>query len=172
MTCQNQLFTPHNSGAVMSASETYRYLLWRMWDGRPPLVFVLLNPSTADASVDDQTVRLCIRRAAVMGYGGVRIINLFALRATDPGALYTHPDPIGANNNLSILEAVRDAGMVICGWGRHGNHLNRANVVLGLLESKGIAPHCLRVNKDGTPSHPLYLPGNIEPIPYSLLEVA
>lgn len=164
---KSPLFDAATSGAQLSPDDLYRYLLWRTWDNRPPLVFVLLNPSTADAAQDDQTVRRCKSIALANGAGGLRICNLFALRATDPAQLYLDRDPIGSNNDCAICEAVRGAAMVICGWGRHGDHLGRAGQVLALLAQQAVPLHCMRCNADGSPSHPLYLPKNLAPVPYS-----
>ena len=72
------------SGASFSPCGTYRYTLWRRWSFVPPATFVLLNPSTADATRNDPTVERCERRARELGCGGIRVANLFALRSTDP----------------------------------------------------------------------------------------
>lgn len=92
-----------------------------------------------------------------MGYGGVKVANIFALRSTDPKALYQHADPIGKDNDTAILELVAGAGIVICAWGGHSNLNNRGTKVLELLKSADITPYYLALNKDGTPKHPLYI---------------
>ena len=165
---QFTLFDPPSGGATLSSDQCYRYLLWRRWDERPPAVFVLLNPSTADGNIDDATVRRCQGYALALGAGGLRIVNLFALRATDPGTLYVTQNPIGSNNDVAICEAVRGAGLVICGWGRHGDYLDRATAVMQMLGRQGVEVKCLRLNKDGSPSHPLYLPANLVPQHFAL----
>lgn len=145
------------SGATFSDCKLYRYKLWRIWGEQPTAVFIMLNPSTADEVDNDPTVERCERRARAMGYGGLRVVNIFALRSTDPRTLYSHKDPIGRENDRAILDAVKDAGIIVCAWGGHGNLLQRGAKVLRLLLSSGITPHYLKLNKDGTPTHPLYV---------------
>lgn len=157
-----------DSGAVFSPCNTWRYRLWRTWDpGRPRVTFVMLNPSTADEIDNDPTVERCQRRAVNMGFGGLQVANLFALRSTDPKALYSHPDPIGTKNDQAILEQAKNAGMVICAWGTHGKHLGRGDFVRRMLLENGIHPHVLALNQDGTPKHPLYVGYDIDPAPWN-----
>lgn len=156
------------SGANFSECGTYRYRLWRIWDtDARPLVFCMLNPSTADAEQDDPTVARCKERARRGGYGGVIVVNLFALRSTDPKGLYSHPDPIGPHNNAHISNCCQE-GDFICAWGNHGKLHGRDRVVLKLLAAHFVQPMALRVSKGGLPSHPLYLPYDLEPQPYGL----
>lgn len=151
------------SGAVFSDCRKYRYRLWRTWGEAAPAVFVMLNPSTADEVENDPTVERCERRARAMGFGGLHVANIFALRSTDPSALYNHDDPIGPDNDAAILESVAGAGLVICAWGAHGNLYQRGQKVLQLLRGAGIAPHYLKLNNDGTPKHPLYVGYDVKP---------
>lgn len=155
--------TTCRSGAEFSLCEQYRYLLWRKWGEMPPATFIMLNPSTADEVKNDPTVERCERRARAMGFGGLRVANIFALRSTDPSALYTHNDPTGPDNDDAILESVTGAGLVICAWGKHGNLNQRGQKVLQLLCGAGIAPHYLKLNNDGTPKHPLYVGYSVKP---------
>ncbi len=151
------------SGAVFSTCRRYRYRLWRAWSEAPPAVFVMLNPSTADEIDNDPTVERCERRARALGFGGLRVANIFALRSTDPAALYDHDDPVGPENDAAIVESVVGAGLVVCAWGGHGNLHQRGEKVLHLLRSTGVTPHYLRLNKDGTPKHPLYVGYAVKP---------
>ncbi len=152
------------SGATFSTCGQYRYRLWRIWDDSvPPAVFVMLNPSTADEVANDPTVERCERRARAMGYGGLRVANIFALRSTDPKALYEHDAPVGADNNKAIIESAADAGIVVCAWGKHGLHIGRGRTVLEMLRKAGVTPHYLKLNKDGTPAHPLYIGYDVKP---------
>jgi hypothetical protein len=123
----------------------------------------MLNPSTADEIDNDPTVARCERRAMDLGYGGLEVVNLFALRSTDPEPLYTHPDPVGPENDKAILDAVTGAGLVVCAWGKHGKLLQRAAHVLRLLRNAGVTVHCLKLNQDRTPTHPLYVGYDIQP---------
>lgn len=145
-------------GALFSGCRQYRYALWRTWDERAPrALFIMLNPSTADEVANDPTVERCERRAVAMGMGSVWVVNLFALRSTDPEALYSHPEPIGAENDQTIMDAARNASVVICAWGKHGHFMKRGEAVAEMLKAAGITSHFLELNKDGTPKHPLYV---------------
>ena len=105
-------------GATFSADRRYRYRLWREWDrSRAVVAFVMLNPSTADASRDDPTIRRCIGFARAWGFGGVEVANLFALRATDPRHLRGVPDPVGPRNARSLKLALAHASLVVVAWG-------------------------------------------------------
>lgn len=158
-----------NSGAVFSPCRLYRYALWRTWDAdKAPLLFVMLNPSTADEVANDPTVERCERRARAMGFGGLRVANIFAYRSTDPGALYGLDDPVGPDNDQAILDAVAVAGLVVCGWGKHGNLRGRGEAVRALIASTGKAPHYLELNNDGTPKHPLYVGYSVKPQPWEV----
>jgi len=151
--------------AVISACGTYRYLLQRFWDARlESLNFVMLNPSTADASLDDPSIRRCLGFARTLGYGSLEVTNLFGLRSTDPRALRGHADPIGPENDEQIVSSAKVCHLTICAWGALGSYLGRANHVLGLLRKAGIAPHALAVTQDGQPKHPLYLKGDLQPV--------
>ncbi len=147
-----------SNGAVLSDCETYRYKLWRWWDteGRP-VVFVGLNPSTADATTDDPTVRRCIGFARDWGYGGMILVNLYALRATDPRELWTHPDPVGLQNNAYLHGAVRLTDTVVAAWGSGIGRRPRARRVVQML-GQHVPWHCLGHTREGHPRHPLYLP--------------
>jgi len=151
-------------GAVISKDQKYRYRLWRIWDeAKPLIVFVGLNPSTADAEVDDPTIRKCINYAAQWGYGGLYMLNLFAYRATDPKDLLAAIDPIGPQNNRHITNVIKVTDKTILAWGNLGKHKQRAAAVMQFFNS----PYCLKVNQSGSPSHPLYLRKSIIPILYS-----
>ena len=156
------LFT--GSGAVFSPCGKYRYRLWRYWDrGKLPLVWVMLNPSTADELDNDPTVERCERRARKMGFGGVEVVNIFAYRATDPSVMRSQADPVGAENDEAIIAAARLGGTVVCGWGIHGDHLGRGRAVADLLQQAGITAHSLNTTASGHPGHPLYVGYETEP---------
>ena len=156
------------TGAEFSPCKTYRYRLWRTWDEtRPSLVMLMLNPSIADENQNDPTVERCQRRAMAMQYGSLQVTNIFALVSTDPAGLYSCEDPVGPGNNAAILDAVKDAGMVICAWGTHGKHQARAKEVVDMLRNAGVTPHCLGQNDDGSPKHPLYVAYSKTPQPFN-----
>lgn len=144
----------------------HRWDLFRIWDYTKPLrVWMMLNPSTADETDNDPTVERVEIRNIDDGYGGLVVLNIFALCSTDPKALYTHTDPVGGHNDIMIQHWLSklDVRQVVCAWGAHGRHLDRGDRVMKLIRSLGLRPHVLKFNKDGTPIHPLYVSYAIKP---------
>lgn len=164
------------TGAHFSACGLYRYLLWRRWSNGPMMMGLMLNPSTADAMDDDPTVHRCRKRAEKLGYGGLIVCNIFALRSTDPAQLYSRGvEPVGEENNDAILFGASAADRILCAWGNHGGHLGRAEAVLGLLEAEGHAGKLvsLGVTKvGGHPRHPLYVAYADDMIPFEIRRAA
>ena len=161
--------------AVISPCGRYRYWLERQFDiiSDLPMVMVMLNPSTADETKDDPTIRRCLGFAKAAGCGRLIVVNLFALRATDPRQLWRDgvKDPIGEENDDYIRRACQSAfschgepGAIVAAWGGHGNYMQRGEAVRGIIESEGRNPLVLRLTKGGQPAHPLYLPGRLTPI--------
>jgi len=150
-------------GADFSPCRKYRYSLWRFWqkDCRYA-AFVCLNPSTADETKNDPTVRRCINYAHDWGYGGMIILNLFAYRSTFPKILLHVGDPVGPDNDFHLRSASSKAGITIAAWGVHGALFDRDKEVFKMLTN----PHCLALTKDGYPGHPLYLKKNLKPRRY------
>src|ERR1044072_1939098 len=143
--------------AKFSACGRYRYNLRREWDeSLPTVLFVMLNPSTADEAKDDPTIRRCMTFARDWGYGRIIVANLFAFRATDPAQLKQVDDPVGPDNFLWLKKATIESHLTIAAWGVHGAFRNRNKDVLPMPDN----PHHLGLTKDGHPKHPLYLPGN------------
>lgn len=142
--------------ALISPCGRYRYWLLRRWADGPVCVFLMLNPSTADAAVDDPTIRACIEFATRWGYGSILVLNLFALRATDPAELRAAADPVGPDNDtwLRLLNHTSAFPLVVAAWGRHGTLFGRQQVVRRVIERPLKA---LVINQDGTPKHPLYI---------------
>lgn len=146
-------------GATFSDDAVYRYRLWRRWnEDHPTIAFVMLNPSTADADRNDPTIERCCRRVRHEGWGGLIVLNLFALRSTDPKRLYSHPDPVGPENDRHIVEVCSEVRDVVCAWGAHGAHLGRARRATELIRKVNRSVWSLGVNSDGSPKHPLYVP--------------
>lgn len=153
-------------GAQLSPCGRYRHFLWRRWDAeRPALAFIMLNPSTADADVDDATIRVCIGRAQRMGFGCIHVANLFPMRATDPRALTaTRPSGrLGMDADYYLELACSTARMIIAAWGALGTisgyRRARCEEALELLVGdRGHTLHALRITKDGHPAHPLRIP--------------
>jgi len=156
-----------DAGATFDPARVYRYHLWRHWAPGPRVLWVMLNPSTADEHVLDPTLRRCEGFTRAWGYNGFEVVNLFALRSTDPSAL-RHPerDPVGAANDAAIVAAAQDHQIdrIVCGWGRHGRLLGRDHVVRHLL--RGYVLHALGRNADGSPVHPLYQPSHRLPVAF------
>jgi hypothetical protein len=151
--------------AKLSADGLYRYELTRKWGDGLPVVFIGLNPSTADAETDDPTIRRCIAFAQRWGYGSLVMLNLFALRATDPAVMMAHPEPIGPENDEVLLRWVTTTPAIAC-WGCHGRHHHRDRIVYDMIRGADRWLYCLATNQDDTPAHPLYLPGNLVMQPY------
>jgi hypothetical protein len=157
--------------AVFSPCERYRYHLTRVWDetkGR--CLFVMLNPSTATAEQDDPTIRRCIGYARTWGWGSLEVVNLFALRATDPKELPKQQkrggvaSVIGPDNDAAIVAAAERAGLIVMAYGNHGALFARDAEVLRLLDGRTL--FCLGTAKTGRPLHPLYLSSNLKPVPF------
>lgn len=155
---------PEGSGAEISACGTYRYALWRKWSPTLPLAtFVMCNPSTADANEDDATIRKCMGFAHRWGLGGIWVVNLFALRSTDPRALLTASDPVGPDNDGWLANACSFEPSVVCAWGSPGGARvaamlsERAPTLVHLAYCHEGSLQCLGTSKDGSPRHPLML---------------
>ncbi len=144
--------------AVISECGRYRYLLRRTWDhSKPRALFIMLNPSTADAEVDDATIRSCIRLSTAWGYGSFEVINLFGLRATDPDELEGATDPIGPKNADVGDAAINRCDIVICAWGGHPMADRRARDMVAWVRGWKPAAYCVGTTKHGAPKHPLYI---------------
>lgn len=158
------------TGATFSPCRTYRYHLHRTWATGARLVFVMLNPSTADATENDPTIRRCIRFGRALGYQGIEVVNLYAYRATKPADLRAAGYPVGPENDQWIREtaerAVETGGAVVCAWGANAAGLARPMEVLRLLRAAGVRPMCLRLTRTGQPQHPLMLPSDCRLQPF------
>lgn len=166
-------------GATLSPCRRYRYTLTRRWDvpllsspattnrldvaSHDRVAFLMLNPSTADSTIDDPTIRRCIGFAQSWGFASLLVLNLFAWRATNPDELKKVEDPIGPENDKAILDGVASAQLLVCAWGACRTAQDRAKAVLAMLPVK---PYCLAMTNGGEPKHPLYLSGDLVPIEY------
>jgi hypothetical protein len=152
-------------GGVM---RTYRYALGRTWDAsKPQTLWMLLNPSTADHDTDDRTTRRLAGYAEAWGCGGYVLVNLFALRTTDPKRLRWARDPVGPGNEDVVLRAATVAGSApVCGGGNGGALRGRGRAVADLLTANGVRLTALAVNSAGCPTHPLYLRRDLKPSPW------
>lgn len=147
--------------ARISPCGLYRYELGRIWnvgEADRIVAFVMLNPSTADAEKNDPTIRRCIGLAQSWGYDGLRVVNLFAYRSTDPCALVRVDDPVGPDNDRIMLSTTEACSAVVAAWGARGSlYPERVRAVLSLL---GSPLSCCGFTRSGSPRHPLYLPSD------------
>ncbi|MEO6326685.1 MAG: DUF1643 domain-containing protein [Thermoanaerobaculia bacterium] len=151
--------------AYFDPTGRYRYTLDRTWgDGGSRVLWVMLNPSTADAEQNDPTIRRCISFSKRWGYDGLTVVNLFAFRSTDPGRLAAEEEPIGERNDMHIQLAAISCERTIAAWGAHPFAKVRARDVRGWLGSA----YCLGLTAGGAPKHPLYVPGDTLPIAFPL----
>ena len=150
-----------NAWAEFSPCGRWRYALGRRWGPGPGLVFVLLNPSTADHLTPDATLLRCVARAQGLGFGALRVVNLFAWRATDPRALGRVPDPVGPENDAAIGRAARWGKSILCGWGARGGLAGRDSDVRRLLRRRPLWH--LGLTAGGQPRHLLYVAGDVVP---------
>lgn len=147
--------------ATFSKDRKYRYALKRIWIRAKPLVcFVGLNPSTADENTDDNTIRREIGYAARWGYGGLIKVNLFGFMATKPKDMFLAADPVGPENDDSIINASAQCEITVLAWGNNGSYLDRDRAVIPMIEN----PHYLKLTGTGQPGHPLYLKKTLGPL--------
>lgn len=156
--------TEPQSGAIISPCGLYRYHLWRIWEPlQPVMCFVMQNPSTADATEDDATIRRCVGFAKREGCGGISVRNVFAYRATDEKELLKCSDPVGPENEKHLL-AARNVSLLtqlVVAWGtpfggpRLRNYYKNASTICVVQDA-----YCLGTTKDGHPRHPLFVRGD------------
>ncbi len=138
--------------AGFSRCRRYRYWLRRSWDTTlPQCAFIGLNPSTADADTDDPTLRRCVDFAKQWGCGSLLLVNLFALRATDPRALTTVPDPIGPRANIWLRRAKHESKLLVAAWG-NGGHAPEPRPYRGHVARRFTVPWRHRAKHAATPS--------------------
>ena len=165
------------SGAELSDCGAYRYSLLRRWSSGPLVNFIMLNPSTADATKDDPTIRRCIRFAMDWGHPGILVTNLFAFRAADPADLKTWYRGIKSHGGLfnnarlenvsHVMRHATGAAMVICAWGASLPDKMAGQNMRVELEQANIAPMHMGLTKSGEPRHPLYLASTTNPAPWA-----
>lgn len=147
-------------GAVFSDDREYRYRLWRTWNvDLPTAVFIMLNPSTADETEDDQTLRRCIDYAKRWGYGRLEVGNLFARTAKDPSELWSKLDPVGPENDEHLEEILDGNVLPVAAWGAYGDKRGRADEVARRFDVEWF---CLGTTHSGQPVHPLRQPSDAE----------
>lgn len=169
-----------DTSAIISPCGAYRYTLSRGWGlttlarSNGILTVVMLNPSTADATKNDPTIRRVMDFAFGHLFAGIRVLNLFALRATNPDELLHHPDPVGPHNDQHLraaLAAAVDADRpVLAAWGAYAGKkwsaIDRADQVMALVP--GVRWVCLGTTKHGSPRHPLYVRSTQPMVPFAM----
>lgn len=162
--------------ASFSACGRYRFTLTRHLGGGPAVAFVMLNPSTADASVNDPTIRRCMGFARAWGFGLLRVVNLYAWRATKPADMWFAERARtcitgGPENDAAIRTAASAADLVVAAWGAHARD-DRAQEALALIRASGKTPMCLGITKGGAPRHPLMVTNTTALVPFEMKEAA
>lgn len=131
------------------------------------IVWIGLNPSTADENKLDPTLRRIRGYSKAWGYNTFYMLNIFAFRATNPRDMRQTPDPIGPDNDQWMLEMVDKTDRIMCAWGRHGMFQNRQDAVITRLKDRNL--YYLEKTHDGIPKHPLYLKADLLPKPFSVV---
>ena len=168
--------------AIISEDQRYRYSLTREWSDAPYCIFAMLNPSTADADKDDHTLRRVIRFAQAWGYGGVIVVNLFAVRSSDPKTIRTEDDPVGPENRdywKQALETTCERGndpatahlyvpTMVCAWGNDGGYRQQDRTALDWVKAWGNANTvALGKTAKGFPKHPRPVKKDTKPKKYT-----
>lgn len=163
MHTQSNLF-PDNSGAVLSDCGKHRFKLWRTWNpGAPRVLFIMLNPSTADHTKDDPTIRRCISLANQWGFGGLMVGNLFPCRSSNPDDIHQLWDPaFDGQNERALRRMASQCGTVVFAWGCHPSVGIRNAAIISMF------PAAMVIQKTmyGHPRHPLYIKNGVVPAPY------
>lgn len=148
--------------ATISEDQQYRYSLARkVSDGERILLFVGLNPSTADAKLDDPTIRRCVGFAKLWGFSWLLMGNVYAFRSTDPKKLQTVENPVGSRNRNELDKMMAVSELVIAAWGNNSLTAEAKEIADWIVKQD--KTKCLGQNKNGTPKHPLYLRASTEP---------
>lgn len=147
------------SGAAFSPCRNYRYALWRVWDAaKPRVMFIGLNPSTANEISDDPTIRRVVSMARNWGFGGVYMTNLFAWITAYPDEILKCPDPINGND-VWLTKLAGMSNEIIFAWGNFKEAQEQAKKVIEMFPQA----KALHINKNGSPKHPLYVKGDTIP---------
>lgn len=156
--------------AFLSDCGEYRYVLNRWWNllgiETGHVVWIMLNPSTADADLDDPTIKKCVGFTHAMGHSHLSVVNLFALRETHPEKMYAHASPIGPDNDSWIETTTAGADVIVLAWGAVESEKGkeRGRIISHRLRDKN--PLCLSKTKKGYPGHPLFIPYSVKPFPF------
>lgn len=162
---QLSLIPDPNFGAIFNENRKHRYVLWRIWNVQlPKLMFIGLNPSTANEFIGDNTIRKLNKITMYNGFGGYYMTNLFAIISSDPKILKTCTDPIG-DNDFYLKQTSKQCEKIIFCWGNFKEANERSVEVMQMFNDA----YCLIQNKNGTPKHPLYCKDQTKIIPFNKL---
>jgi len=153
------------SGAILDQKRAYRFLIWRFWDGSPRVLFIGLNPSTANECSDDPTLRRCVSFARSWGYGGMYLCNVFSFITPDP-SLLTKENAFHEANPPAINMARALSVLTVLVWGDGIEIAADGLRVAKRVAETSEAPMCFGLTKKGNPRHPLYLKGDVELVEY------
>jgi hypothetical protein len=158
---------------ILSDDRKYRYVLWRLCNADlfdssniKRIMFIGLNPSTADESINDATIRRLIDFSKRLGYHAMEMTNLFVFRATKPKDMFSASDPVGTFNDFYLSKVAERADTIVACWGSFNGIEERVNTVTAILPADKL--FCFGVNADGNPKHPLYLPKTAQLIKYPI----
>ena len=154
--------------AIFSIDHKYRYVLTRKWSNNGICLFIMLNPSTADAYKFDPTVSRAYKIAKRFRLGELVVLNIFAIKGSDPYVIKEHIDPVGKYNDYYLNYYCKKAKMIIVAWGNHGSYNNRSNDVKNILLRNKKEVYCIDINISGEPKHPLYTKKNSKLKKYKL----
>jgi len=157
-----------NRRTIFSRDRVYRYTLWRQWldfDRAGYVLFIGLNPSTADEHQDDPTIRRCMDYARRWGFGALCMMNLFAFRATDPRDMKAAEEPVGDTNDVLLKAYAKEAQLIVAAWGNDGAYLDRGPEVLAMLPPV----YVLEMTERWHPCHPLYKKKTLWPTPLTAI---
>ena len=154
--------------AIFSLDHKYRYVLTRKWSNNGICLFIMLNPSTADAYKFDPTVSRAYKIAKRLKLGELVVLNIFAIKGSDPSVIKEYDDPIGKYNDYYINYYCKKSKMIIVAWGNHGSYNNRSNDVKNILKRNKKGVYCIDINNSGEPKHPLYTKNNSKLKKYKL----
>lgn len=165
-----QTLLPSQSSARLSEDGRHRYRLTRRWGDGPALGWCMLNPSTADHTEDDPTIRRCLGFARAWGFSAIEVVNLWSWRATDPTEVFKNLHRAhDAVTDEVLLEVALACSTIVVAWGFPGGApwgKHRADAVLELLRQGDAELLCLGRTNNGAPRHPLYIAKAQKPEPY------
>jgi len=153
----------NGNGAAFDTMKRNRFVLWRVWDNSlPKVMFIGLNPSKADEEDDDPTIRRVTRFAKDWGYGGVYMLNLFSFVTPYPADLQRSSAKDIHTNSIRLIEFAEKAEMVVFAWGNFKEARERSDIMAKEFPNA----MALKINKNGSPRHPLYVPAITKPVKY------